>query len=528
MYGQRIPSGQIPIQSSLDYEIPQSFISRDQGQPQEPQVEPSSNLGKIEDPAHPLAARGKLTSDYYNNYAQLEQYAKSMAKDFGVDIFKPDYTQEGGGHAFQLAQKLQANIMYAANALKNEFSAEKDRRQAIDEGKLLRKHGVDYNNTLAYSDDSNFIPTAALPGITEANMRGREDTFDPQSAARINQQIQAQSGQIDQLVQSGQLSPEEGQLQKSYLVKNSYKLSSQQLTDDGGSGGKAVKSMIPLYERATNVSRGAFDGTDKVVKGQHFLAAPIFSGDAFGEGQLSHVDKVGNESVVKAPKQVKGVLKDSSGRVFFEFENPNIPLERIDNLDPAEFYRRLVESNSGKYGGVGSLPAFYQELEKKGYTDQSRAVHPSTVYGEGTVEKTKSRPASAQIDAILKFDKKRFEDASVGKVKDFYADTPQGKYHFEYDEDKGVSLKNWKDLGFKNKIDNLSYEEYLNLMDKVHYHSQFVLPKDETPKKATPTTAASKSITKSQLKSLIGKPGYEGYDEKELINYYKGQGFKIQ
>lgn len=526
MYGQRIPSG-IPIQSSLDYEIPQNFISRDQGQLQQPAVEPSSDLGKIDDPAHPLAARGKLTSDYYNNYSQLSQYAKSMAKDFGIDIFKPDYTQEGGGHPFQLAQKLQANIMYASNALRNEFEAEKERRKSIDEGKILRKHGIDYNNTLAYSDDNNFIPTAALPGIAEANKRGAEDTFDPQSAARINQQIQAQAGQIDQLVQAGQLTPEEGQLQKSYLVKNSYKLSPSQLTDEGGNG-KAVKSMIPLYERVTNVTRGAFDnGKNAIVRGQQYLASDVLSGDNYGDYNTTRTDKLGNETVAKVPKIIKRLLKDSSGRVFIEFQNHNIPLEEVSNSDPAEVFRRLVESNSGKYGGVGALPAFYQELEKKGYTDQSRAVHPSTVYGEGTAEKTNPRPESAQVKAILDFDKKRFNELEGGKIKDFYADTPNGKYHFKYDEDKGVSLENWKNLGFKSKIDNLSYEEYLNLMDKVHYHSQFVLPKNENPKTQT-TTPTQKAITKTQLKSLIGKPGYEGYDEKELTDYYKSQGFKIQ
>src|SRR5882672_862717 len=318
MYGQRAPSfrGQIPIQSSLDYEIPQSFINRDQVPQQENQVTPSNDIGQIEDPAHPLASRGKLTSDYYNNYAQLEQYAKAMAKDFGVDIFKPDYTQEGGGHSFQLGQKLQANVMYASNALRNEFEAEKEKRKAIDEGKILRKHGIDYNNTLAYSNADNFIPTKEMPGITEANIRGREDTYDPQSAARINQQIQAQANQIDHLVQTGQLSPEEGDLQKSYLVKNTYKIAPS-MFDDANGHGKAVKTMIPLYEHAANITRGAFDsGKDKVIRGKHYIASDVFSGDNYGEIQLPKRDKLGNSTMVEVKKKIKGVLKDSNGKVY--------------------------------------------------------------------------------------------------------------------------------------------------------------------------------------------------------------------
>lgn len=531
MYGQRAPSfrGQIPIQSSLDYEIPQSFISRNQGQPQEEQVDPSNDIGKIEDPVHPLAARGKLTSDYYNNYAQLEQYAKSMAKDFGVDIFKPDYTQEGGGHAFQLAQKLQANIMYAANALRNEFGAEKDRRKSIDEGKLLRKHGVDYNNTLAYSDDNNFTPTAALPGITEANVRGREDTYDPQSAARINQQIQAQSAQIDQLVQSGQLSPEEGQLQKSYLIKNTYKIAPS-MFDDANGHGKPVKTMIPLYEHAANITRGAFDsGKDKVVRGKHYITSDVFSGDNYGEVQLPKKDKLGNSTMVEVKKKIKGVLKDSSGKVFLEFEDPEIPLEEVSSQNPDEVFRKLVESNSGKYGGAGSLPAFYDELQKKGYLRQDRTVHPGTVYGEGTVEKTNVKPKYQDyLDFLMKEDKKVYDSTENGD--EFEKTAPTGKLKFKRTDKKGLYLENWKEFGYTKQPDHLDYDSYQNVLDDQGYHQAFIdkLNRNATSSPANSSTAKSKTITSAQLKSFIGKPGYEGYDEKELADYYKSQGYTIQ
>lgn len=466
--------GQVPIQSGLDYEIPQNFISRDSQSPQQEEVNPSNDIGPIEDPNHPLASRGKLTSDYYNNYSQLEQYAKSMAKDFDVDVFKPDYTQEGGGHAFQLAQKLQANIMYASNALRNEFSAEKERRKSIDEGKLLRKHGVDYGNTLAYSNDANFIPTQALPGVEEANKRGAEDTFDPQSSARMNKLVQEQSDKIDALVQSGQLRPEEGQLQKSYLVKNAYKLAPSQL-DDGSGHGKTAKSMIPLYERVANLTRGVFENPkDVVVRGKHFLASDALSGDNFGEEQLPKTDKMGNETLVKVPKNIKRLLKDTEGNVFIEYQDPNIPLEAVSSNNPDEVFRKLVESNSGKYGASGALPQFYDELRKKGYLREDRSVHPGTVYGEGTVEKARVTPSNPKLQVVLDFDKKRFNELNSGKIEDIVASTPKGDYEFGNDEDHGIHLKNWKKLGFPKRVDHLTYDEYLNLLDQVGYHQQFV------------------------------------------------------
>lgn len=38
----------------------------------------------------------------------------------------------------------------------------------------------------------------------------------------------------------------------------------------------------------------------------------------------------------------------------------------------------------------------------------------------------------------------------------------------------------------------------------------------------------TKTATMSQVKSLIGKKGYEGYTEKELVDYYKSQGYTIK
>lgn len=42
------------------------------------------------------------------------------------------------------------------------------------------------------------------------------------------------------------------------------------------------------------------------------------------------------------------------------------------------------------------------------------------------------------------------------------------------------------------------------------------------------TTTTVKTIPASTVKGLVGKKGYEGYTEKELIDYYKSQGYTIQ
>jgi hypothetical protein len=59
-------------------------------------------------------------------------------------------------------------------------------------------------------------------------------------------------------------------------------------------------------------------------------------------------------------------------------------------------------------------------------------------------------------------------------------------------------------------------------------------PTTATPQQTTPKTTAPKQETKgktvslSTIKSKIGTAGFEGYTEKELVDYYKSQGYTIQ
>lgn len=46
--------------------------------------------------------------------------------------------------------------------------------------------------------------------------------------------------------------------------------------------------------------------------------------------------------------------------------------------------------------------------------------------------------------------------------------------------------------------------------------------------KTTPSKSTAKTIPASSVKALVGKKGYEGYTEKELIDYYASQGYTIK
>ena len=46
--------------------------------------------------------------------------------------------------------------------------------------------------------------------------------------------------------------------------------------------------------------------------------------------------------------------------------------------------------------------------------------------------------------------------------------------------------------------------------------------------KPTTKPTSGKVTTMSAIKALVGKKGYEGYTEKELMDYYKSQGYSIK
>jgi len=521
------------LQSGLDYEIPQNFIQSKQPFQQE-EVKTSEDLGAIEDANHPLASRGKLTSDYYNNYGQLKQYATSMAKDFGIDVFKPDYTQEGGGEPFKLAQKLQANIMYTANALRNEREAEKEKRKMLDEGKILRKHGVDFNNTLAYSNDNNFIPTTALPGITAANQRGAEDTFDKASQDRVNANIQQEAAKIDQLVQSGQLSLEEGQLQKSYLVNNAYKTPAgvySAYAKNYSKGSGANTPEIDLYKKYTNIINGAwdYDNAKKVVKsdGVHYI-------NEDGKGVI----KLGKSDITdKKGKPLEKIvdhwdLDPRTSVVTVHYTNPQIPPDEVSGRSGQDVTSEVI-SNNPKFGSVSKFMKTLNDLglvNENGVSKDEMIVNPD-VHNIRQRFENESNTAHQAVTTIQEQHRKELDNVFHAwywdGTKDF--DLPNDKkLKIEREGDDSFKIKNYKDL-FGNTakasdFEGLSKDEVISYLSELGAYNKHLSSNTETksPNKSL------KTISVDRIKSLVGTKGYEGYTEQELIDYYKSQGYDIK
>src|SRR5690606_19256506 len=156
------------------YEIPLNQRMQ-QGGAAPGQIAPARVAAPVEVSDDPLASIEGITNEYYGNAAMIQEFTNEMASK-GINPFVPDYSQEGGGLAFQTMQKLLANQMFVANKLRNEQVARQQAQPLMMTGQTQLAQGVDQNGFYA-SDPNNFIPTAVDPRIREANTFLRDNRY---------------------------------------------------------------------------------------------------------------------------------------------------------------------------------------------------------------------------------------------------------------------------------------------------------------------------------------------------------------
>src|SRR5690606_5468986 len=135
----------------------------------------------------PLASIEGVTNEYYGNAAMLREFVNEMTRK-GINPFVPDFSQDGGGLAFQTMQKLLANQMYTANKLRNEQVARQQAQPLMMTGQTQLAQGVDQSGFYA-SDPNNFIPTAVDPRIREANTFLRDNRYTQGDSRALNQAV---------------------------------------------------------------------------------------------------------------------------------------------------------------------------------------------------------------------------------------------------------------------------------------------------------------------------------------------------
>jgi hypothetical protein len=479
----------------LDYELPANrYIN-----PSQTSVIPEEGVAApfaLPKPSDDLAYVEGLSDKYFDTRSKIEQYTLAMQKDYGIDVTKPDPSQPGGGIPFKTYQKLATNLLVTANDLKTSREDEVRKQAGVISGMIRPVQGFDDKqqpiNRVPL--DQQFYSTKLLPEVEQANDILKTAVYTDADYNRFKKQVLDPTvAKLTSAMNRPGISPAE----KDQLQFNINALIQQPRQEymyrpfDPNSGAVAKsKSVMTLFEKIANHTRGAFPvGTTepKIINGQQFLASSDFKGDNFGERLATREDNLGNKYEVHVPNKIRRTLKDKDGNVFFQYENGD--MENVSAITPDEVTRRLMESNGSKYGGAAALEMLYNELDKNKVLGEDRAVPRNAVFGKGSDKKTTSRPNIPGFDRIQEVLKKQFEDLAnpeknLGTIS---VPTADGKiYKFGYDEDEGVYLKNYEELGV-NKQSNLSFEEYLQALDEVGAWDKFMKNPPSNNKGGTPT-----------------------------------------
>jgi hypothetical protein len=338
----------------------EQFSSANQSIPQQYNPVPYEN--------DPLAVREKLTTDYYNNAGLLRSFVQDMISK-GIDPFQPDYSQDGGGLPFQTFQKLQAGLMFSANALKNEFEAEKDLRPLRARNQIAVNPGVNPNEEL-WASQGMYTSTEPLPFVKESNNFSRQNTHTRGDEQRNNQAYYERSlQQIDQMEASGQLTPYEAQIQRANLQKNVSQTAYQQLVQRGGGSGRGGLSQEDLSKRAElikQVKKGILtdDQTPlnllKLIPGVE-EAEYVNTGDRVGlnvyvkgQGQPSFVDlrKDGAGDINALLNRIEG-QKNVPNEMVFSFDT-KVDIPESNARETIETAKAVLKNiPRGKYDKMG-------------------------------------------------------------------------------------------------------------------------------------------------------------------------------
>ncbi len=519
----------------LNYQIPQSFIQSPQGQqaPQDTSVEAPE---QADAPKGYLAHVEGLTDKYYDIGGKIRSYAQSMAKDYGIDVTKPDFSQPGGGEPFKTYQKLTAALQYTGNDLANSNDIDKTMRVLEAQNIIKRKPGFDPRQqaSATMNPDDMFYSTQLDPGQEESNIRTRSATYDRGSSDRLNaatydQQIQ----QLDDAVRLGKIDPVVADYQKKQLLANSHELSPSQLTDR--TKGVKVPPGITILKKIVNLSQGVWnDGSYKPItkNGKVYLENAEMTGESVG--QYATTDAKSGNTVYK-PKIIKRWLKDpDTGVVSVEYQDAEVPDEVVSNKAGATATNFIA--NNSKYGDAGkTMDAAYN----LGVVDDSGSVIPEALTPENAEQiKAKVRGAGqaasqsvkARVDRNIS-QLEKIDDPSWWKIGNNSVEftLPDGK-KLEVKKHRGKkefyipNPENYFDGGVDEDFENLSSKDIVQKLSTLGLYDSN-LTDTQQPKAAN---KGGKTITSAKLQSLIGTPGYEGQTLQSLQDYYTSNGYTIK
>jgi hypothetical protein len=213
-------------------------------------------------------------------------------------------------------------------------------------------------------------------------------------------------------------------------------------------------------------------------------------------------------------------------RVRTESSKPDFQANRDDRAINLQERRenRLAAGDGGgnEIGNIEVNKEFFGESVKT--TRGKRIKTPvKTITFDYFIKPTQKNFASTQLNNVL--------NLSTGQNEMMSADTNAALIGLGYTKTKGGKLQ------VKAVVVSGDEEFAVNEMDlpiKVRNSDEYKSAKNklnseyQSRSQSKPTTKPTKNTTMSAIKSLVGTKGYEGYTEKELVDYYKSQGYTIK
>src|SRR5688572_17806609 len=167
-----------------------------------------------------IATVENLTDNYHNAYQTMKDYVGEMAKEYGVDVTKPNWKVKGGDLMHQAYQKFDAALRIAANDLSQYKKTLEDEDKAVREGRFMRAPGFDprAEGALHASAQERGFATDLLPQVDAAiKQLAITRMSDPKAVEATEKYKNATMNELDQMVSQGIISPAQADFNKKAL-----------------------------------------------------------------------------------------------------------------------------------------------------------------------------------------------------------------------------------------------------------------------------------------------------------------------
>lgn len=287
-------------------------------------------------------------------------------------------------------------------------------------------------------------------------------------------------------------------------------------------------TMAPYEERKDEPrSSGGGGGITLNVGGgmesEKFRVTPAFSPDvAYGtEGENNVItinsttgaelkpmefrDASGNLAYIK----VGDLRKGGGDRVDLSADARKKAQPLQNELDQIQ---KAAQNNGGKFTAdqekrVAKIQSELNRIAKESFPEKKKGNKSATWFIEGTKAK---RVTGEQAKALQK---ELGMNEFLGQYQEVEGEP--GTY-ISITENEPISVPISSVKGRKG------YDNYQKLYGITGVNFGSMMNESATAK------SSGKNVSSSQIKELVGKPGYEGYTEQELIDYYKSQGYTIE